>query len=178
MTIGERIKKIRIDNKLSQSEFAERIGIGQAALSALEKGIRNVVERNILLICEKFSINEVWLRTGEGDMFVRTDQSIIRELADKYNMTENEYKIIQAFANMDEYKRKTVADAFFNFIDALNQNNEVAATVAVRPAKQDSYLSRAEKEAMMKEQLDKEEDAAVSSASTFINGLDGSEKMA
>lgn len=67
--MNERIKEIRNILQLNQSDFANKIGIGQAGLSAIEKGIRNVTDRNIQLICSAFNVNENWLRTGEGEMF-------------------------------------------------------------------------------------------------------------
>lgn len=90
MNIGERIRQLRLEINLNQADFAEHLGIGQAALSALEKGIRNVTDRNISLICDKFSVSENWLRTGEGEMFeakTRSEEIVIwaAKLAQKEN---------------------------------------------------------------------------------------------
>ena len=41
---------------------------------------RNVVDRNISLISEKFNVDEIWLRTGEGNMF-RARNTTNEELA-------------------------------------------------------------------------------------------------
>lgn len=68
--MNERVKQIRQALNLNQSDFASRIGIGQAGLSAIEKGIRSLTERNIQLICTEFNIREEWLRTGNGEMFI------------------------------------------------------------------------------------------------------------
>lgn len=67
--MNERIKEVRKELEISQADFGNKIGIGQAGISAIEKGIRGITERNIQLICEKFYVNESWLRTGQGDMF-------------------------------------------------------------------------------------------------------------
>ena len=37
----------------------------------METGTRNITDRTIQLICNEFNVNEHWLRTGEGDMFVQ-----------------------------------------------------------------------------------------------------------
>lgn len=66
----DRIKQIRLTLGLTQSDFGSQIGLSQAGISALEKGIRNITDRNIQLICEKFNANEEWLRNGEGEMFL------------------------------------------------------------------------------------------------------------
>jgi len=67
--MNKRIKALRLALNLNQTKFAEKIGIKQASLSAIEKGIRSLTDRNINLICEKFGVSEEWLRFGTGEMF-------------------------------------------------------------------------------------------------------------
>lgn len=67
--MNTRLKEIRKKLNLTQTAFGEKIGISAAAISDIEKGRRNLTERNISLICEKFSVNETWLRKGTGDLF-------------------------------------------------------------------------------------------------------------
>lgn len=74
MTIGERIKEIRKELKLSQTEFALRIGLKQTAIGMYENNLRGVADRSILLICKEFSVSENWLRNGQGQMFVDLTQ--------------------------------------------------------------------------------------------------------
>ena len=74
MTIGERIKEIRKELKLNQTEFGERIGLKQTAIGMYENNLRRVGERNILLICKEFAVSETWLRTGNGQMFIDMTQ--------------------------------------------------------------------------------------------------------
>lgn len=68
--MDERLKNIRKALKLSQSEFGEVIGIQKSAVSKLERGETSLTNANIKTICREFDVNENWLRTGEGDMFV------------------------------------------------------------------------------------------------------------
>ncbi|QPR68883.1 helix-turn-helix transcriptional regulator [Lysinibacillus macroides] len=130
MEIGERIKKIRTDKNLNQSEFAERIGIGQAALSALEKGIRNVTDRNILLICENFNVNEHWLRTGEEPMFIETNTTIIEELAKEYKLDDLEKKIVEHFVKLDSGHREAIKNYVLSLAAEIGNASEIAATTA------------------------------------------------
>ncbi|MDR1411544.1 MAG: helix-turn-helix domain-containing protein [Spirochaetaceae bacterium] len=64
-----RIRAIRKTLKLSQSEFAGRLGIKSTALSMVELGKNALTEQNIKLVCMVFNVNDSWLRTGEGEMF-------------------------------------------------------------------------------------------------------------
>lgn len=68
--MNSRIRELRKILKLSQKEFAERIGLKQNAISYMEKDGVTVTEQNIKSICSQFSINEQWLRTGSGKMFL------------------------------------------------------------------------------------------------------------
>mgnify|MGYP000245307194 FL=1 len=69
MNIGERIRILRKQLGLTQTEFAEKICITQSHLASNETGKRQVTDRTIQLVCNEFDVNEQWLRTGEGDMF-------------------------------------------------------------------------------------------------------------
>ena len=65
-----RIKKLRRALDLTQQEFAERIGSVQNTITGYETGRRSPSNQVISLICREFDVNEDWLRTGEGEMFV------------------------------------------------------------------------------------------------------------
>ena len=68
MTIGERIKVVRVSEGLSLDKFGERIGLKKSTLSQIENGKANVTDRVIKDVCDKFYIDEIWLRTGDGKM--------------------------------------------------------------------------------------------------------------
>lgn len=68
-TIGDRIKQVRKDNQLTIVKFGERIGISNPAVSMMETGKSNPSDQTIRSICREFKVNEIWLRTGEGEMF-------------------------------------------------------------------------------------------------------------
>lgn len=70
----DRIKAVRNELKLTQTEFAERIGISRSALTKLEAGISDPAERTIMLIAREFRVDEDWLRNGVGEMFMPKTQ--------------------------------------------------------------------------------------------------------
>lgn len=73
MTIGERIKKVRTDSGDSQEEFAQKIGITRSAISLYESGSRTVTEPTIKLVCNVYNVSYDWLKTGEGDPYIKND---------------------------------------------------------------------------------------------------------
>lgn len=70
--INYRFKQLRETLKKSQEEFGKIIGISKSGISDIENGRRNVTEQHIIMLrnCREFSINEEWLRTGQGEMFI------------------------------------------------------------------------------------------------------------
>lgn len=69
-TLGERIKQLRKVLGLTQKEFGDRIGVKPNTIGTYEIGRNDPIDAVISLICLKFDVNEYWLRTGEGDMFI------------------------------------------------------------------------------------------------------------
>ena len=69
--MNERIKKLRESLSLTQREFALRIGRQPNTVATYEMGIRTPNEATILIISRTFNVNEDWLKTGNGDMFLQ-----------------------------------------------------------------------------------------------------------
>ncbi len=75
--IGSRIGLVIATLKIKKVYFADQLKIDQSYVTQLTNGRRNPSDRLISDICEKFNVDETWLRTGEGDMFMpksRTDE--------------------------------------------------------------------------------------------------------
>ena len=67
--MNERIKALRKELKLTQQEFADQIRIKRNTVATYEMGRSIPSDSAIALICKTFNVNEVWLRSGEGEMF-------------------------------------------------------------------------------------------------------------
>ncbi|MCI8798198.1 MAG: helix-turn-helix transcriptional regulator [Lachnospiraceae bacterium] len=65
----DRLKQIRKTLKINQTKFAKELGLTQTAYSMIENGHNPLSNRHIKIICSTFNVNEIWLRTGEGEMF-------------------------------------------------------------------------------------------------------------
>lgn len=59
---------------LKKVNFADRIKVDQSYVTQLTSGKRNPSDRLLDAICREFSVNQTWLRTGQGEMFVETAQ--------------------------------------------------------------------------------------------------------
>lgn len=78
-SMSDRISAIIKELGIKKTAFAERINVSQAFVSQLCSGASQPSDRTIADICREFSVNETWLRTGEGEMF--RQQSRDEELA-------------------------------------------------------------------------------------------------
>lgn len=106
MAINERIKALRKELGLTQKDFSERIGIKRNTLSYIESGNSTVTDSNIKLICEKFNINETWLRTGEGEKERRDDNTLLKKFLEHGNIKDKAF--IEVFLSMPDDAREAV----------------------------------------------------------------------
>lgn len=80
MTQGERVKEIRKTLGLTLDKFGEKLGVGKTAISKIEKGENNLTEQMTKSICREFGVDYIWLTTGDGNMFVDSDDDFIEKI--------------------------------------------------------------------------------------------------
>ena len=71
----ERIKELRKALGLTQQKFADGMGVKQNTIAQYESGRNAPIDAVITLICRTYGVNEAWLRTGEGKMFISRGRS-------------------------------------------------------------------------------------------------------
>lgn len=80
MTQNERVKEVRKALGLTLEKFGERIGVTRGSMSNIENGNRNLTEQMTKSICREFSVDYIWLTTGEGEMFIDTDDDFLERI--------------------------------------------------------------------------------------------------
>ncbi len=102
--IGKRVSVLRKTLKLTQTEFAKALSIGQQALSMIENGQRDLSEKNIKLICFSYKVSYDWLVNGIGDMFQSDDDGDAQAIVDSVMTGDNEFakKILVKFAKLSD----------------------------------------------------------------------------
>ena len=70
----DRLRAIQDKNEMTKKEFAESLGIPKSTLEGYMYGKRNPNKAFIRLVCDRFSVNEQWLLTGEGSMYAPVDR--------------------------------------------------------------------------------------------------------
>ena len=74
--VNNRIKEVRTKLKITQQEFADRIGCSRSGLANYEVGRNEPINPVIAAICREFNVSETWLRTGEGEMFIPINRDL------------------------------------------------------------------------------------------------------
>lgn len=102
--MNERIKELRKALGLNQTELGQALGVKQTTVAGWETGAREPSDSVILSICRVYHVDEVWLRTGEGEMFrqMSRDEEITKFIAETLSGS-NEFKnrLIAALARLD-----------------------------------------------------------------------------
>lgn len=113
-TINNRIKQLRSTLGLSGEKFGASLGISRNAVSMLERGINTVTEQVIKLICFTYNVNEVWLRTGVGDMFAIDSKISLDAILQASQIDELEAEIIRLYFSLDKDTRQKLINHFRN----------------------------------------------------------------
>ena len=116
--IGDRIKLLRKELGLTQEKFAERIGLKRNSVALIELG-RETSDQTIFAICREFRVNEEWLRTGAGEMFVPSPASIVDELAEEYHLCPEAQAMVEKFITLDPAAQLAVFDYMCAVVDEI-----------------------------------------------------------
>ena len=144
MTINERIRWFRKDHlRISQAEFAQVIGMKQTSVSTFERNGASVSDQIVRSICMGFSVNEAWLRTGEGEMLEQPETFSLDQYLKERGCTALEMEIVKAYFELDMDTRQKVFAHFqarlsaakerLTAADAGQQQEEEAPPLELKP---------------------------------------------
>ena len=150
--MNQRLKELRKFLKLSQTAFGAKLGVSRDVINNFENGRVELKDNFIQLICLKFSINENWLRTGEGDMYRKTTSERLDEIAEELQLTPNQAKVFHILMGLPSEKREVIANAFF----LICQENDRQQSTELSDA-----AIQAEQAAIRKEEEALKEDVSV-----------------
>lgn len=131
MDIGNRIKKLRKALDLTQTEFANRIGSVQNTVTGYESGRRNPSAPVIALICKEFNVREEWLRQGEGEMFRPSPSDVLDEMAQKYNLSNAAYVMIEKFIGLRPEIQNEIYGFFREVVTAIESGDIDPSAAAI-----------------------------------------------
>lgn len=118
----ERIKAIRRAVGCTQQEFADRLGLKRNTIATYEIGKAVPSDRTISDICREFRVSEVWLRTGEGEPFLRqTEAEQLAEITTRMELDQDDPFISMITSAVKSYYRlsETEKAAISKLVDGM-----------------------------------------------------------
>lgn len=120
----DRIKKIRKELDLTQQKLADQLGIQRNTIAMYEMGRTLPSDAIIRSICREFDVNEEWLRTGKGEMFIEMskDEQISTFIGDMLKDEEDSFKrrLISGLCGLDD----DGWDVLEQFIDSIQKKKD------------------------------------------------------
>ncbi len=101
--MNKRIKQLRKELGLTQQNFADRLRVKRQTIASYEVGKITPSESTLILMCKEFNVNEMWLRTGEGEMFTKLSDDDKLILLVSYAMKEEntpQKRVLQKLSNL------------------------------------------------------------------------------
>ena len=129
--INERIQQLRKKLDLSRRAFGEQLGVSESVIVNIEfDRLKRPDQKEPLykLICEKFNVNEAWLRTGEGEMFVQAKEDLFARLAAENGLTDFDLMVLKTYVSLKPDQRQALV-SFFNAMSAVKTDQQLAAEV-------------------------------------------------
>lgn len=122
MGIDQRLKEFRKACGITQQGLADRLGLKQNTIASYEIGKLSPSDRTISDICREFRVSEVWLRTGEGEMFLRqTEAEQLAEITTRMELDQDDPFISMITSAVKSYYRlsETEKAAISKLVDGM-----------------------------------------------------------
>lgn len=116
--MNERLRLLREKIGISRAVFGQRIGVSGDVINNLERGRVEIKEHILKLICSEFSANEDWLRTGTGEMFLKTSSDTMEQLKKEFDLDEFSFKLVYGYLKLAPAERKAIRDLFYRVIES------------------------------------------------------------
>lgn len=101
--LGDRIKEIRKQNQLSQTEFSNLIGVSQGTLSELEQNKYNPSLDTILAIIKGFNVNATRFLFGNKSQEDENSTTVSE-------LSQLDHILIQKFRKLSTYDQSEIID--------------------------------------------------------------------
>ena len=124
--MNTRISSIRRSLNYKQDDFAEKLGLTKNFISLIETGKREPSDRTIKDICREFNVNEEWLRTGAGEMFIEIPEEDMYSKAAASLLKEDDALAIEGlklYYSLSPEQKKAAENFILKLAEAINEKN-------------------------------------------------------
>ncbi|WP_315452169.1 helix-turn-helix transcriptional regulator [uncultured Selenomonas sp.] len=133
MTTGERIRHFRKQIlKMTQEDFARKINISRSNLGNIEVGTIGLTDRVATDICNAFSVSEVWLRSGEGEIYRESESTLFSAFVRQYDLSEKEQQAARYLLSLSSEDRQQILRVVEGLARAMQDDDAKKAEVEKR----------------------------------------------
>ncbi len=97
--IGQRLATLIDELGISQTQFGRRLGLSRASVSKWTKDVNLPSETTIRQICQEYGVSYIWLKRGDGNIFVEDGQSDVGML---FDLTQDDTKFIKFYTLLSD----------------------------------------------------------------------------
>lgn len=126
-TLNERLKSLRKSLGLTQQKFADQLGVKRNTVGQWECGINPLTDQTVFSICRVFNVNEEWLRTGTGEMFVEIPEEDAYSRAAASIFKDDDAVAIEAlklYYTFSPDEKKAVKDYILRLSDMIQEHEK------------------------------------------------------
>ncbi len=135
--INIRFIELRKSLKMSQEAIGNILGVTRSGISNIENGFRKVTPKHVKMLCimpinGKY-VNEKWLQSGEGEMFLELPPedevaAAVSEILEDINCENSFYTLIKEILvqheKLDKESQKQVDLFFDNVLKSIKEKGE------------------------------------------------------
>ncbi len=116
-TIGKRIKKLRIKNKITQKQLADGLNVSKSTISYYEKGMRNISIDILVEIADFFDV--------DINVLIGRDNKVSSKLKD-FKVSDEEIKFVKILRKIKCYKNLVAnPEEFARIVDYETKDYDV-----------------------------------------------------
>lgn len=124
LEIGKRLYELRKkDLKMSREAFGKKIGVQGEVIRNLENDKNKKINEPLLLaICSQYGINKDWLLYGTGEKYIQDKDSMVNDLANKYNLSLCGKQILKTYLELSDDKKAVIDEFIEQLLDNYNDS--------------------------------------------------------
>lgn len=107
-SVNERIKQLRVDNSLTQSELAEKVGLSYVQIGRYEKGKSNPSSDVLQKLANILNTSTDYLMNGKSEQVESqlTDKELIKQFKEIEKLNAEEKHLVKTFLDAFITKKK------------------------------------------------------------------------
>lgn len=99
-SIGERINELRVNRGINQTEFAVLLGVGQKAVSLIERGVNNPTIAQLIILSDSFGVSIDWIIKGVDTVGTSDERELLNAIKDDTGLHQSMKIIMNAKKNI------------------------------------------------------------------------------